>query len=116
MTDRTLRWFVEGEQGSIKREVGGTHILDADYVPLRVHLSTRRETKGDRPLKIDITDDGVSIFNGNKPALTADSNKVWTTIPKQVMREGSIMKLNRDQTADIDPGEDLTVELDLQKV
>lgn len=115
MADRILRWFVQGAVGGIKREVGGTHLLDADYRPLRVHLSTRRATKGDRPLKIDITDDGVSIFD-KKPALNAQESKVWTTIPKEVLREGSIIKLNIDQTADIDNSEDLTVELHLERV
>lgn len=112
---KTLRWFVSGELGKIKQQVGGTHILDADYIPIRVHLSTRRATKGTRPLKIDITDDGESIFN-DKPALNAQSDKVWTTIPEEVMREDSIIKLNLDQIANLDPGEDLTVELDLQEV
>ena len=115
MSDRILRWFVAGEIGGLKREVGGTYLLDVDYVPAKVHLSTRRATKGTRPLKIDITDDGVSIFGGNKPALNAQSDKVWTTIPEEVMREGSIVKLNIDQTADVDPGEDLTVELYVKK-
>ena len=116
MTDKILRWFVEGEQGGIKQEVGGTYILDADYYPVSVHLSLRRTTKGSRPLKIDITDDGVSILDGNKPALNAQSDKIWTTIPREVMREGSIIKLNRDQIANEDPGEDLTVELYLEEV
>ena len=116
MSDRTLRWFVAGELGKIKQEVGGTYILDADSIPLRVHLSVRRATKGTRPLKVDITDDGVSIFDGNKPALNAQSDKVWTTIPEEVMREDSVVKLNLDQVANLDPGEDLTVELFLQRV
>ncbi len=112
---RVLRWFIEGEQGSIKQNVGGSHILDDDYKPLWVHLNLRRAIKGARPLKIDITDDGVSIFN-DKPALVAgQSDKISTTIPRDVMREGSILKLNRDQVADLDPGEDLTVELGLEE-
>ena len=116
MADKILRWFIEGEQGGIKQEIGGTHILDADYYPVSVHLSLRRACKGARPLKVDITDDGTSIFNGNKPALNTQSDKVWTTIPREVIREGSIVKLNRDQVASEDPGEDLTVELCLEEV
>lgn len=115
MADLVLRWFIEGEQGRIKQEIGGTHILDDDYVPVWVHLSLREATKGTRPLKIDITDDGVSIFD-DKPALVNNQNdKVWTTIPADVMREDSIIKLNRDQVANINPGEDLTVELGLER-
>ena len=113
MADRVLNWFVAGEQGDIKQNVGGTHILDGDYKPVRVHLSLRRKTKGTRPLKIDITDDGTSIFT-DKPALNAQQDKVWESVPRNVMREDSIIKLNRDQIADIDPGEDLTVELELE--
>ncbi len=113
--EKILRWFIEGDQGDIKQQVGGTFILDADYVPKWVHLSLRRTTKGTRPLKIDITDDGVSIFV-DKPALVADqSDKVWTTIPEENMWVGSVLKLNRDQVADLDPGEDLTVELGLKE-
>ena len=113
--NRVLRWFIEGDQGGIKQEVGGTYILDDDYVPLWVRLSLRRATKGTRPLKVDITDDGVTIFE-DKPALTDEqSDKLWTTIPANPMREGSIIKLNRDQVANIDPGEDLTVELGLEE-
>ena len=107
---RTLRWFIAGEQGKIAQEIGGTHILDADYVPVRVHLSLQKETKGTRPLKIDITDDGTSIFV-EKPALNAQKEKVFTTITQEVMLKDSIIKLNRDQVANIDPGADLTVEL-----
>ena len=115
MADRILRWFMEGEQSSIKQEVGGTYILDDDYEPLWVHLSLKTATKGDRPLKIDITCDDESIFD-TKPALVeGQTEKVWTTVPLDVMREESIVKLNRDQVANIYPGEDLTVELALQR-
>ena len=116
MADRILRWFIEGEQSSIKQEVGGTYMLDADYYPVSVHLSLKRTVKGTRPLKVDITDDGESIFD-DKPALVANqTDKVWTTIPREVMREESIIKLNRDQVANLDPGDDLTVELYLEEV
>ncbi len=116
MLDRILRWFVPGEQGRIEQEIGGTHILDDDYVPEYAHLSLRRSIEGTRPLKIDITTDGTSIFD-RKPSLVENqSDKVWTTIPADVMREGSVIKLNRDQIADLFAGEDLTVELGLKKV
>ncbi len=113
--DRILRWFIEGEQSSIKQQIGGTFILDANYVPKWVHLSLKRATTGDRALKVDITDDGVSIFD-YKPALVAEqTDKVWTLIPAHDMREDSVIKLNRDQVANLDPGEDLTVELGLEE-
>ena len=115
MLSRVLRWFISGEQGQIKQNIAGTYILDDDYYPVWVHLSLRTPVKGTRPLKIDITDDEVSIFD-DKPALVNNqSDKVWNTIPKEVMREESVIKLNRDQIANIYPGEDLTVELGLEK-
>ena len=115
MLDRVLRWFVAGEQGKIEQGIGGTFILDSDYRPKWVHLSLKQSVKGTRPLKIDITDDGESIFD-DKPALVENqSDKVWTTVPRNTMREGTILKLNRDQIANIYPGEDLTVELGLEE-
>ena len=77
-------------------------------------MSCRVAPKGDRPIKIDITDDGDSIFD-YKPQLNAQSEKVWTTIPAEVMREDSVIKLNIDQVANLANGEDLTVQLDLNR-
>jgi len=115
MADRVIRWFIEGDQGGIKQALGGTYIMDADYYPVSVHLSLNEATKGTRPLKVDITDDGESIFD-DKPAIVANqTDKVWTTIPREVIREESIIKLNRDQVANINPGKDLTVELFLEE-
>jgi|GEM_PF-3009611 len=115
MQDRILRWFIPGEQGEIDQEIGGTFILDGDFEPQWIHLSLKRPTKGARNLKVDITCDGVSIFD-KKPALVNNQkDKVWTTIPGDVMREESIVKLNRDQVANLFTGEDLTVELGLRK-
>lgn len=114
MVDRILRWYIPGEQGRIEQELGGTYYLDDDYVPVWVHLTLDKSIKGARPIKIDITDDGVSIFD-EKPALVeGQENHLWTTIPGDTMREESVIKLNRDQIANIYPGEDLTVELGLK--
>ena len=115
MQDRILRWFIEGEQGEIDQEIGGTYILDGDFVPQWVHMSLKRATKGTRNLKIDITCDGVSIFDIKPSLVKNQSDKIWTTIPENVMREETIVKLNRDQVANIYTGEDLTVELGLRK-
>ena len=116
MADKVVRWFIEGDQSRIEQNIGGTHLMEANYAPEWVHLSLKRAGKGDtHVLKIDITDDGVSIFE-DKPALASNqSDKVWTTIPGQVIRKDSILKLNRDQTFDLLAGEDLTVELGLTK-
>ncbi len=113
--DKVLRWFIEGEQSRIKQQIGGTYILDANYVPKWVHLSLKRATKGDRSLKVDITDDGESIFDYKPALVSGQTDKVWALIPSHDMRVDSVIKLNRDQVADIDPGEDLTVELGLEE-
>lgn len=116
MADRTLRWFVEGRIGEIRTEVGGSYRLDADYVPTSVHLSLRKAPTGERPIKVNILADGVTIFD-SKPAITNEiKDKVWTTIPEDTLREGAIITMNIDQTANVEPGEDLTVELELQRV
>lgn len=116
MVDKVIRWFVEGDQARIEQGIGGTQLMDDDYYPEWVHLSLKKAGQGDtRTLKIDITDDGVSIFE-DKPALANNqSDKVWTTISRNVIREDSILKLNRDQTFDLLAGEDLTVELGLTR-
>jgi len=115
MVDRVLRWFKEGSASGIETEIGGTYYADADYIPLWVHLTCRRSPSGDRPLKVDITDDGVSIFD-DKPALNAQVEKHWTTIPEEVIREGSLIRCNLAQVASEEPGTNLTVELGLKEV
>lgn len=116
MVDKIVRWFVEGDQSRIQQTIGGTHLIDGNYAPEWVHLSLKKAGNGDtHVLKVDITNDGVSIFE-DKPALANNqADKVWTTIPGQVIRSGAILKLNRDQTFDLQAGEDLTVELGLTR-
>jgi hypothetical protein len=119
--DKIVRWFREGQAAGIKTEIAGTYYADADYIPLWVNLTCRRSPSGSRPLKIDITKESPgytvqeSIFD-DKPALNDQKHKYWTTIPEDVIREGSILRLNLDQIASEDPGEDLTVELGLKEV
>ncbi len=121
MADKIMRWFREGQAAGIKTEIAGTYYADADYIPIWVNLTCRRQPSGTRPIKIDITKEipneteKESIFD-DKPALNAQIHKFWTTIPEEVIREGSIVRCNLDQVASEDPGEDLTVELGLQKV
>ena len=116
MVDRIIRWFVEGDQARIEQGIGGTHFVDDDYYPVWVHLSLKKAGQGkSKAIKIDITDDGKSIFI-DKPALASDqSDKMWTTMPRNVIRTDSILKLNRDQAFDLLAGKDLTVELGLTR-
>ena len=112
--DKILRWYIDGTISRSKTEVGGTYLLDGDYVPEWVHITARLAGQGSAPLVIDINDDGVSIFT-YKPALTeAQTSHKWTTIPGDTMREGSLVTLDIDETFNELACRDLTVELGLR--
>ncbi len=114
--DKVLRWYMDGTISRSKTEVGGTYILDADYVPEWVHLTARIAGNGSQPVVIDINDDGSSIFT-DKPAITENqTEKQWTTVPGNTLREDSIITLDIDQTFNELACRDLTVELGLRKV
>jgi len=116
MADRVLRWYMDGNISRSKVEVGGTYLLDADYVPAWVHITARIAGRGSTPLVVDINDDGVSIFD-DRPALTEyQTEKKWTTIPEDTLREDSIITCDIDQIFNEDTCRDLTVELGLRKV
>lgn len=116
MSDKVLRWYIDGVISRSKTEVGGTHILDADYRPEWVHTTVRVVGSGSQPLVIDVNDDGTTIF-GDKPALTEyQTEHKWTTIPGDTLREDSIITCDIDQTFNDLACRDLTVELGLQKV
>jgi len=112
----TLRWFLKGrisEYGGNPTEVGGAYRLDRDCVPQNVYLRAKVPSSG-QPIVVDINDDGVSIFGTMKPALPDDLQEhTFTTIPEDVLREGSIITLDIDQISSETAGEDLTVQLDL---
>lgn len=114
--DRVLRWYIDGTISRAKTEVGGTHILDADYIPEWVHLTVRVVGHGNQPLVIDINDDGDSLFT-DKPALTEyQTDHKWTTIPGNTLREDSVITLDIDQGFNELACRDMTVELGLRKV
>ena len=113
MADRILRWYMDGNISRDKVEVGGTYLLEDDYVPEWVHITARLAGKGATPMVVDINDDGISIFD-TKPALTeSQTEKKWTTIPGNTLREGSIITCDIDQVFSEDTCRDLTVELGL---
>lgn len=114
--DKILRWYMDGNIARAKTEVGGAHYLDADYAPEWVHIKVRLAGKGSNPTVLDINDDGVSIFN-DQPALTENqTEKMWTTMPGDTLREKSIITLDIDRVFSEDTCRDLTVELGLRKV
>jgi hypothetical protein len=106
---------MDGNISRAKTEVGGTYYLDADYEPQWVNITARIPGSGATPTIVDINDDGTSIFDTN-PAITEgmDEHK-WTTIPSNVMREGSRITCDIDQVFNEDTIRDLTVELGLVK-
>lgn len=114
MSDRVLRWYIEGNISRTKTEVGGTYRLDADYTPTQVNLSARIVGTGSPSLEVDILDDGVSIFS-DRPALLGMTETTWTTIPANVMQEGSLITLDISGVDAESHSRDLTVELELQK-
>jgi hypothetical protein len=114
MADRILRWYVDGSISRSKTQVGGIHKLDADYRPLRVHMNVRLPGVGDTPTEIDILDDGVSIFNTRPAINNNDTEKTWTTMDPNVLREGSIIRMDVIQPSLHTPAHDLTVELELE--
>lgn len=111
--NKTLRWYVEGGISKVKTEVGGKHTLDTDYRPVRVNMMAR--IAGDGTTIIDINDDGATIFD-DKPALGSQTEKTWTTIPRNVLRKDSIITLDIDQIPDQQGCRDLTVELELEEI
>lgn len=113
--DWILRWYVDGVIGRVKTEVGGTYLLDADYVPEWVNVTARKPGHGSQPLIIDINRDGTSILD-YRPALTEyQTEHKWTTIPETVLREGSIITMDIDQGFNELACRDLTVQLGLRK-
>ena len=56
MADRILRWYMDGNISRDKVEVGGTYLLEDDYVPEWVHITARLAGKGATPMVVDIND------------------------------------------------------------
>ncbi len=109
-----LHWYIDGNIARTKTQVGGTWKLDKDYKPIRVHMSCRIAGTGVLPTEIDIKAGGVSIFT-SKPALTPyQTDKTWTTIPENTLRQDSVITLDITGVSDLDTCRDLTIELELE--
>ena len=117
--DKILRWYIDGNISRSKTEVGGTYWLDGDYRPEWVHMTCRIAGQGSTCLQLDINDDGTSIFDDNsgKPTLYENmTERTWTSIPWNTMRDKSKITLDIDQVFSEDTCRDLTVELGLTQV
>jgi len=114
--DRVLRWYIDGNISRVKTEVGGTYILDGNYVAEWVHLTARVAGRGDEPTIVDINDDGVSILTYNPALMNNQTAHLWTTVSPATLRENSVITCDIDQVSSEDTCRDLTVELGLRKV
>ena len=115
MADKIITWYVDGSISKPKVELAGTRYLDNHYAPEWVSITCRESGLG-TPTIIDINDDGESIFE-TQPAITEyQTAKVWTTIPGNTIRKGSILTMDVDQVFNSTWCRDLTVELGLREV
>ncbi len=111
-----IRWYIDGNIARAKVQVGGTHYLVGDWKPDWVNMTARIAGKGSTPTILDINDDSESIFT-YRPAITEGmTEKRWTTISGNTLRDGSIITLDIDQIFNQDTLRDLTVELHLTEV
>ena len=121
MADRILTWHIHGvlsETGVVGVNTAEAYVADDDYVPIRVHLQLADASSGD-PLIVDINDDGSSIFGTLKPTIGWNSNFVTMSVfgsGPSVISKDSVITLDIDQVSGSDPGSDLTVHLELDKV
>ena len=116
MADKVLRWYIDGQIGIAKTEVGGIYHLGCDYRPTEVLLHARIAGTGNTGTKIDIMCDGVSIFKYKPVLLPNDTDKRWSTVDQDTMREGSVLRLDILEPGSSSPCRDLTVELYLDEV
>lgn len=115
MADKVLRWYIDGNISTAKVEVGGTYRIEGDWKPVKVSMTCRVACEGTSGTVIDINDDGVSIFSTRPSLLPYNTEKVWTTINQNTIRDDSIITLDIDSIASSAPCRDLTVELFLEE-
>lgn len=110
MADK-IRWYIDGVISRTKTEVGGVFRLEDDIEPEEVFMHSRIAGTGTVGTQVDILADGVSIFD-QKPTMNPnDTEKVWTTIPLNTIRAGSVLRLDITGIHDVGQCRDLTVEL-----
>ncbi len=120
MADLSLRWFVPGnlaEHAGGVTEVGGAHYLDRDYKVIGAFLRLGTVATGE-PIIVDINDDGASLFgSGQEPSLPSDlQDHYYTAFARGIIAEkGSTLTMDIDQVSSSTPGEDLTVQIDLDE-
>ena len=114
MADRVVTWYFEG-QVKAGTSQGLSFRADADYAPERVTIHAGRAPTG--VIKIDINADGESIFGDIQPELLSDTIEDDFVFEGSVasIGEGSIVTLDFDAVGSGEPGEDVTIQLDLNE-
>lgn len=119
MADRVLTWFIKGvlsATGVVGSNVSNTYILDRDYVPEKVYLTLKTAGADDSGCKIDINDDGTSIFpdSARQPVIGQGRTEAeWSTFLSSQTRllKKSLITLDIDSVSTKTSGSDLSVEL-----
>jgi len=123
--NRVLRWHIAGvlsETGVLDTDVQGNAFrADKDYTPTDTWLRVKTAPQGTNGtgIKVDINDDGVSIYGEDQEPVIPDNTTENTcnnfSSPNLVIAKGSIITLDVDQVGIEYPGKDLVVELYLDE-
>ena len=125
MANRVLRWHILGvlsKTGVVDTDVqGNAYKADKDYTPTDTWLRVKTAPQGTQGtgIKIDINDDGVSIYGeGHEPVLPDNTTEATCNnfaSPEVVIKEGSIITLDIDRVGSEYAGKDFVVELYLDE-
>ena len=123
---RFLTWYIKGGLSPLIN-VGPAYRLTEDYVPISISIDTREpvtrkiQSKASTPTRtvFDINDDGVSIFSSN-PELIENETYSFEETPAAFNRaltleKGSWITLDIDSVGENSPGEDVSVQLELEE-
>ena len=122
MTIKTISWFVGGyiqatpHEGADRFGAGRTFIADGDYFPraMRIYLDS---APYDRPVVVDVQDDGVSIFTA-KPQVDKGTvfkeHDSFRDTGESKIEELSVLTLDIPHSGQ--DARNLTVELDLEEI
>ncbi len=116
---RILHWHIAGvlsETGVTDTDVqGNAYRMERDYRVLDTWVRVKRVPTGDTGVRIDINDDGSSIYT-TKPTIPSGSQEITSNaFSTVVLFEGSVITLDVDQVGSGYPGKDLVVELYLEE-
>lgn len=122
MADRVIRWHIAGvlsKTGVKDTDVqGNAYKADKDYTPTDTWLRVKTAPQG-TGIKVDINDDGVSIYGEDQEPVLPDNTVEVThnnfSSSALVIKEGSTITLDIDRVGDEYAGKDLVVELYLDK-